>query len=160
MSTLTTRNPIAIRQLLNGTLFTANAATTAGQAEQSLKYRGANKKRILFFLDNPSHEYFSHEAEDAFLKTLTALKLSLDDVALVNYGKCGQESMDEIKKFFNPKVCILLGQEVWNHEYLLHEVFQQGDITVLNTYTFEEMLTNDEKKRAFWKALKRIGALS
>ncbi len=160
MSNLITRNALAIHQLMNDTLFKDKRAGEDLNVEehlQPLKFWGDNRKHILFLLSNPEQEYFTEEAKDAFLKTMTALKLAIEDVVVVNSGITRKPSFEELNRLFAPRICVFLGRNSWGDNIPLHEIFLRNNIAMLNTYSFEEMLKDDEKKRAFWKAIKAVG---
>lgn len=160
MSNLTTRNALAIQQLMNDTLFKDRGEEEDLNIEeyfQPLKFWGGNQERVLFLLSNPEQDYFTEEAKDAFLKTMTALKLSIEDVAVVNNGNVRKLSFEEICRLLTPRICVFLGKDTWGDNIPLHEIFQRNDMAMINTYSFEEMLNDDEKKRAFWKAIKAVG---
>lgn len=171
MSRLLTKNPVAIRQLMSEAIFSlpseesvtiAGAATVlraevtpvVGKAAIPLVFWGGNTERILFFVRHASFDYFSKEAEEAFLKTLTALKLSLEEVAVVNLNKTSK-TIDEIKEQLHPKCCIYCEGET-SEASSTFNVLEKAEVDRLYTYSFEEMLSDPTKKRLFWNAIKEI----
>lgn len=161
MSTLTTDNPFALQYLMNETLFRNKAGivvnTVHNELEaQPLKFWGANEKNILFLLYHSKPDYFTEGAKDAFLKILSALKLSIEDVAVFNNGGTEELPFETIRTFFNPKICIFMGWKAEEGNAPLNEIVEQNGIMMLSTYNFEEMLEDDEKKRAFWKSMKAL----
>ena len=173
MSCLLTNNPVALRFLMSETIFNTPVTnepaertsihTDANKEDRSLSdnrnsellFWGSNERNILFIIENPDEDYFSAEAEDAFLKTLTALKLNLKDVAIINQGK-DEKSFAEIKKLLNPKVCIYCEGEKQATRNIFNRFTEHDEISFLHTYSFEEMLTDTNKKRGFWNAIKGI----
>lgn len=173
MSRLLTENPIALRFLMSETIFssaaensqTENSSTVIDSIESDLSlsdnkepnllFWGANEKNILFLIQNPEEDYFSSEAEDAFLKTLAALKLSLNDVAVFNRRKA-EKSLNEICEALNPKICIYCEEENETNKSAFNKITEVEGIACLYTYSFEEMLTDTNKKRVFWNAIKEI----
>ena len=166
MSRLLTKNPIAIRQLMNEAIFSlheeAIAPTeaivpteTVKEEETPLIFWGENKANIVFFVKNELSNYFSVEAEDAFLKTLSALTLSLNEVAVVNLEK-SSHSFEQIKAQLNPKFCVYLEGNTSELTESFNTFMDEGNMKVLHTYSFEEMLTETTKKRMFWNGIKEI----
>lgn len=186
MSRLITKNPIAIRQLMSETIFqpdelvevdkpseseqlrktpTAIETSTKDQVialkkddlieNEELLYWGDFGKALVYFVDNPDADYFSEAAKEAFLKTLTALKLTLSDVAVINLYRLSF-SISDIKKQLNPKILVYSTGPREGYEQRFNQFFDEEASQVLITYTFEEMLTSNEKKRAFWNAIKEM----
>lgn len=163
MSRLLTKNPIAIRQLMSEAIFSlpeeAEVLTNlVNEQEEPLIFFGENHKNIVFFVRNSSFDYFSGEAEDAFLKTLSALKLTLNDVAVVNLEKTNAV-FENIKAHLSPKFCIYCEGEKANFEDAFNVFIEKKEMQVLYTHSFEEMLTATDKKRTFWNAIKEINKL-
>lgn len=173
MSRLLTRNPIALSFLMSETIFSPAVENTqpenipiddglkksecslSNNNEADLLFWGSNGSNILFLIQNPEEKYFSYEAEDAFLKTLAALKLSLKDVAVINRGKA-EKSIGEINKVMNPKVCIVCEGENKANQSIFNQIADVDGVACLYTYGFEEMLADTNKKRSFWNAIKGI----
>ncbi len=160
MSRLLTKNPIAIRQLMNEAIFSLHEEAitlpdTVEEQEVPLVFWGENKANIIFFVRNTLYNYFSIEAEDAFLKTLSALKFTLNEVAVVNLEK-NTQPYDQIKAQLNPKFCIYLEGNNSNLTESFNVFMDQENVKVLYTYSFEEMLIDTTKKRMFWNGIKEI----
>jgi hypothetical protein len=176
MSRLLTQKPIAIRILMNEAIFSSpvlDELTDSSLADENLTqngdvlfededsdflYWGSNEREMLFLLRSPTFDYFSVEAEDAFLKTLAALKLTIEDVAVVNFEKTNK-SFDEVKEVLNSKICIYCDGENEENRSFFNKLVEKDGFTLLYTYSFEEMLTDINKKRAFWNAIKEINVL-
>jgi hypothetical protein len=173
MSQLLTQHPIAIRILMSETIFsssdideltdrslkdhnlTQSEDILFEDANPDLLFWGSNEKKVSFLIRNSAFEYFSTEAEDAFLKTLTALKLTINDVSVVNLAN-NATSFDEIKKVLNSKFYIYCEGENEENRNFFNRLFEKDGLTFLYTYSFEEMLTDVTKKRTFWNAIKEI----
>lgn len=128
--------------------------------ESSLQLYGDHKRNILFIVDQPGVQFFSKEAELAFLKTLEALKMALDDVAVINIAPLDQSiDFERIQKELAPVYWIFLGSDPTNvklGEYPDNIWSKIGESQILKTYSFDEMLTDVVKKKAFWSAVKLI----
>lgn len=173
MSQLLTQDPIAIRILMSETIFSSSSIDElpdSSQKEEDLKqsdavlvkgansdlsFWGSNEKKVLFLIRNSAVDYFSIEAEDAFLKTLAALKLTIDDVSIVNLAR-NNTPFNEIKKILSSRFCIYCEGESEANQNLFNKLFEKDGLTFFYTYSFEEMLTDVNKKRAFWNAIKEI----
>lgn len=170
MSLLNTSNPQALQYFLTETLFDVGMNLPVPQqpevsvpqpAPAEIPHLGMNQKKILFIVSRQESSFFSKEAELAFLKTLQALRLELDDVAVINLQQLGQPPLffERIRKKFEPRSCIFLGaepREAGLEAFADHLWKEEQGLRFLKSYGFEEMLTDKQKKRMFWEAIKLI----
>lgn len=175
MSDLITNNPIALQALMSDTLFTTgfNVSNTLPDdvvtstvcddvvfdtSTEEFVYKGDKSTGVLFILRYPEYPYFSPQAEDAFVKTLSALGLSPDSVAVVNLANPQNPNVfKSIMQFFKPTKITLLGVEPKSLVLpdIPHNSYMRGRIaTVFNTFSFEEMFADLNKKKLFWSEFK------
>ena len=147
-SPLNTVEPVALRHLMSETIFDIEAPE-ARRAPHNVRYLGQNKRRYLFLTHEAEHEWMSEAAMDALVKTLAALQLAVDDVAVLNIAKLAESpSADELSAFFDPKVVVNLGTSLdWP---------EQAGTTVFHTRRFDDMLADAAKKREFWATIKTL----
>lgn len=172
MSSLLTDNPVALQALMNETIF-SHGLSLENTLEETHKlgnsvdwdsskeefvYQGDRSKGVLFILRYPDYPYFSPEAEQAFVKTIGAIGLTPENVAVVNLANPHNPNVfKNIMQFFTPKKIILLGVEPKSLALpeIAHNSYMQGRIaTVFNTFSFEEMFTDINKKKLFWTEFK------
>lgn len=160
-SSLHTVDPTALRYLMTETIFGIDepmtdssdrhsaAPSAAPSVSLQFSYYGANKRNYLFLTHEPQHEWMSAAALDAFTKTLAALKLSMDDIALLNVGKLSKiPAKTDLITFFKSRIVVALGVPLsWD---------ESDGLTVFKTYSFDEMLVDAEKKRLFWATIKTL----
>ncbi len=174
---LTTDNPIAIQALMSETVFAIPGSVmpivetqTVGSQHTTLQqghfdasaeefvYQGDKSTGILFILRYPDYPYFSPQAEEAFLKTIGALQLNAGNVAVVNLANPhNPNEWKQIMQFFQPKKITLLGMEPTSLKLpeIGHNSYMRGKIaTVFNTFSFEEMFADVQKKKLFWNEFK------
>ncbi|WP_148907143.1 hypothetical protein [Sphingobacterium allocomposti] len=170
---LITKNPVALHALMSETLFgvdTDGAAvpqagedlrsTPASEGKQggAFAYRGDKSNGVLFILRYPDYPYFSPQAEEAFIKTIGALKLTWQNVAVVNLANPhNPNDFKQIMEFFQPTKITLLGVEPASLKLpaIGHNAYMKGRVaTVFNTFSFEEMFADPEKKKLFWSEFK------
>ncbi len=170
MSQLTTNNPIALQALLSETLFVSKetetglssqppvADDTSALETQEFIYQGDKSTGVLFILRYPDFPYFSPQAEEAFVKTIGALQLTKENVAVVNLANPhNPNDFKRIMQFFQPTKITLLGVEPISLKLpeIAHNSYMKGRIaTVFNTFSFEEMFADVQKKRLFWNEFK------
>lgn len=175
MNSLLTDNPIALQALMSETVFTTgfdrfaaedNVVATSNTAnlvsfdssEEEFVYQGDKSTGVLFILRYPSYPYFSPQAEEAFIKTIGALGLNPQNVAVVNLANPqNPNDFKRIMQFFTPKKITLLGVEPKSLVLpeIAHNSYMKGRVaTVFNTFSFEEMFADINKKKLFWGEFK------
>ncbi|MGE8378836.1 MAG: hypothetical protein ACN6PN_10815 [Sphingobacterium sp.] len=121
-------------------------------------YQGSKDQGILFILRYAQYPYFSPAALEAFEKTIGALKLTKETVAVVNLANThNPNDFKQIMQFFQPTKIILLGVEPASLKLppIEHNSYMKGRIaTVFNTFSFEEMFADVNKKKLFWNEFK------
>lgn len=170
---LITNNLIAIQTLMSETIFSIEKEVTSvsnpenttietPQDEQNsieeFIYQGDKSTGVLFILRYPDFPYFSPEAADAFSKTIGAMQLTTDNVAVMNLANPHNPPVwKRIMDFFQPKKIILLGVDPQSLQLpaIAHNSYLKGRIaTVFHTFSFEEMFADVEKKKLFWGEFK------
>src|SRR5690606_4759587 len=151
LPTINTVDPIALRCLMTETVFDVGESAPLHVPEQAAPFLffGGNRRNYLFLAHDEQHQWMPQAAMDAFVKTLAALKLTEDDVALLNLaGLAPSPSVEQLIAFFEPTAVVNLGTPfAWP---------AQDGIHILHTHAFTEMLVDAEKKRAFWLAVKQL----
>lgn len=171
MNHLKTNNPVALQTLMSETLFTKGEQDrgssspigntleeTRAREREEFIYQGDKSTGVLFILRYPDYPYFSPQAEEAFVKTLGALNLSFENVAVVNLANPhNPNEFKRIMTFFQPTKITLLGVEPNSLKLpeIAHNAYMKGRVaTVFNTFSFEEMFADVQKKRLFWNEFK------
>ncbi len=173
MTLLKTNQPQALRYLFDeslysvgmDTLITEKAALRNGEADQdtiqSVDFLGENQRRILYIIEETAYSFFSEAALDAFTKTILALGLSLDDVAVFNLATHPNStfSRDQLVDLFHPEKIIFAGTPPLRLGFegiSLQVATQAAGMKILHTYSFEDMLQDVQKKKQFWQAIKLL----
>ena len=170
MSNLLTDNPIALQALMSETLFSTGFSMNDapmlakdegvdwGSSSEEFIYQGDKSTGVLFILRYPEFPYFSPQAEEAFVKTIGALQLTPQNVAVVNLANPhNPNDFKRIMSFFEPKKITLLGVEPASLKLpeIAHNSYMKGKVaTVFNTFSFEEMFADINKKKLFWGEFK------
>jgi len=173
---LKTDNPTALQALMSETIFTAGFSVQDDAvsedkpdtvqtdyreepvSREEFVYQGDKRTGVLFILRYPDYPYFSPQAEEAFVKTIGALQLTLQNVAVVNLANThNPNDFKRIMAFFQPKKITLLGVEPESLKlpFIAHNSYMRGKVaTVFNTFSFEEMFADVNKKKLFWTEFK------
>lgn len=178
---LHTDDPVALRYLMSDTLFDigetdlddadladVNAEFTLAQEtskNQELTFLGKNQSGFLFVFHDqarPEQHRLPDPEMEAFEKILGALELKIDDIALINIASI-QPNFSDLLSFFKPRKVIVLGTPLHltglhdlESQPALHQVFFKEKLSVLHSYSFNEMMDNVDRKRAFWSNMKLL----
>lgn len=123
------------------------------------KYQGKNLKNFLVL---------THYKADGFIKTehLTALEnilkrkdLGPDDVAIFNLANYSETKFSQLKPLFKPTKVLVLGGDALPQDIKVlkpNKPVTSNGITVLYTYSFDEMMDNVDHKKTFWELVKTL----
>jgi hypothetical protein len=127
------------------------------QDKPSFRYLGENNKYILILVKEPEAEVLKKEDLNFLLKILSAIKLDLNDVAIVNIEKNQNLNFKALKDFFacnkiitfgiNPKI-LEITTAVANKKSFFE------DTPILGTWELSKLQQDVSKKTIFWNELK------
>lgn len=122
-------------------------------------YLGSNKKNFLVLVNYAGHEYIQDDHLAALDSVLGRKGHAREDVAIVNLAKHDWADQQQLLAFFEPKTLVILGNNAiptGADEVKFNQIEKIEDIAVLYTFSFDEMMTNVEKKKAFWEQIKAL----
>lgn len=172
MNNLLTNNPVALQALMSETIFSTgfsmedfergqqvqHSVVAFDHSAEEFVFQGDKSTGVLFILRYPEFPYFSPQAEEAFVKTIGALQLTPKNVAVVNLANPqNPNEFKRIMEFFKPSKITLLGVDPASLKLpeIAHNSYMRGKVaTVFNTFSFEEMFADVEKKKLFWGEFK------
>jgi len=173
---LHTEDSVALSYLMSETLFDVREAAKEVSTGEEIKmetntpvefiYLGKNLSGFLFVFQDVSRagqHRMPDEEMEAFEKILTALKLSVEDIALLNIADPGSITLAGLLTFFRPQKTVLLGTDIvlngiedLSNPPALHRTISYQQTEFLHTFSFTEMMTDVDKKRQFWNSLKTL----
>lgn len=125
-----------------------------------IQHLGLNQKRILFLVNNPDNKYLEDAEMEMLTNLLTACKLSVADIALVNYAHCAPVTYDELITEFNCGKLLVFGISTgdlklpFNVPDFQIQKFQQ-QIYLFNP-TMNAILNDVHLKKNLWNSLKKL----
>ena len=125
--------------------------------EPVFKYIGGYKKQYLVVTHYPDADFIAAPHFAALESTLKRLGYEPYDTAIFNLASYPKAQFPEIIEFFKPKKMLILGYNALPpaisaiHQ---HKAQPVGNIRTLFTFSFTEMMDNQENKKAFWEAMK------
>jgi hypothetical protein len=124
----------------------------------NFNYLGANKKNFLILVNYPEHEFIAADHLTALESVLGRKDHIRDDVAIFNTAKNIAE-YTSLTTYFKPQTLLILGKEsvpagIKEPRFNLFE--KQDGLNVLYTFSFNEMMTSTDNKKAFWDQMKTL----
>lgn len=128
--------------------------------KETIPFKGKNKKRILWVVYEPEQSYLSDTDFDFLSQIITACKMNMDDVALIN-AATKDFSVAEVLDQLNPVTLIFCGVPHTFlpfpiNEYILYP-HQKRNYFVCDS--LNELQHDKVKKSKLWLVLKEILAI-
>ena len=134
---------------------------TSGKTEKTkIQHLGLNQKRILFLVNNTENKYLEDDEMEMLTNLLTACKLSVADIALVNYAHCAPVTYDELVAEFKSEKLLIFGISTsdlklpFNVPDFQIQKFQQQ--TYLFNPSMSAILNDVDLKKNLWNSLKKL----
>ncbi|WP_256013299.1 hypothetical protein [Desertivirga xinjiangensis] len=147
----------AVKDVSQTNIRESQAESPAPPPQPSFDYLGENNKYFLLLVDYPGHQVMAPKELEALQSILTAKKMSLGDVAVMNVATNPAASLQQLKTFFACSKVVLFGlnPERFGLPALSpNKISEHEGIQLLNTFNFSEMLNDVEKKKIFWNVMK------
>ncbi len=125
----------------------------------SLNYLGGNKKNFLVIAHYPEYDFMHDKHLAALESTLGRLGFSIEDIGIINYAKYQDIKFDVLVDCFNPHKLLVLGepsQPAGIAGLELNKQKQLDNCVALLTFSFDDMMENNEKKKIFWEQMKQL----
>jgi hypothetical protein len=155
---------VTIQHLYKYSLIAATTDEETGDTSTTNhKFLGGNRRGIILLVDNNEATFLPELQLDFLMGILTACKLTLDDIALINLGKRGPSHYREILSNLNPKTILVFGISFSAIElpFKIPEFQVQSfdDLTYLSIPSITLVQDSKELKRKLWLCLKQIFSL-
>ena len=128
--------------------------------DSEIDFLGENRKKVVFMVNNDKEKYISNEEMEVLINLLTACKLSMADIALVNFHPSHDTNYEMLNERFQAKYILLFGITCaelglpFNIPHFQVQKFQEQ--TYLFNPPFSDLLTNKNSKIELWNCLKRM----
>jgi hypothetical protein len=134
-------------------------AENKGTLKPDFEYLGENNKYFLVLIDDKIHTRINPVHQEMLLKVMTAKKLELRDLAIVNMNRYPEAKFKDLKAFFSCSRLLMFGftpAQIGMGSIPLNRVESAENVKVLSTFSLEEMRNSDDKKREFWNIMKNF----
>jgi DNA polymerase III psi subunit len=125
-----------------------------------LLFLGKNQKNILVMVNEENAVYLPDDDLNFLVDILTACKLSLSDIALINFFKNSKANYNTLMEKFRPAVVLFFGIEPAKLEFPLqfphYQVQQYNHQVYLSSPSLNELANDKQKKMQLWASLKKL----
>ena len=127
--------------------------------EPDFNYLGGNNKNFLILLNYPDEQFIPSEHLVALESILKRKGIGLGDVAIVNINKYKPIKLAELVAAFGPVKLLIMGKDAMPDgigNLPLNQPVQGKKINVLYSFSFAEMMSSNDNKKAFWEQMKTL----
>ncbi|QSE96848.1 DNA polymerase III subunit psi [Fulvivirga lutea] len=117
-------------------------------------YKGENNKHITILVNYPSEDHISNQDEEFLLKILSAVNLSLSDVAIINLAN-NQCSLEQLTQFNTTKV-LLFGSLESTPDLSNYQLTELSGIKIHKANSLGEIQNNVAEKKLLWGNLQKL----
>lgn len=159
-------SPQLMQDLYRNSLVDLNPAKPGAASPQPREngYLGNNKKAVTILVDAPGCSYLAEDDLNFLLGILTACKLSMDDVALLNMANAAVRDLAALNQLLNPSRIFLFGLSpaalqlplVFPH----YQVQQYNGQVFLAAPALAQLRDDKAEKMKLWGCLKTIFQIS
>ena len=131
--------------------------------KNDIDFFGGNKQNILLLVNNPDATFITDQQLTFLSGILTACKLTLEDIALVNISALPSLSYKSLADSLNPKIILLFGisPETIQLPFLIPEFQRQfyNNQVYLSVPPLNQLESNKDIKRKLWIVLQQVFSL-
>jgi hypothetical protein len=153
---------IVLQGLYNKSLYVLDSHKSAltDMPVSDISFLGNNQKKITILVNADAAIYLPDDELNFLMGILTACKLSMADVALVNFAKNPELMYTIITEQLKAEKVFLFGLNAASIELPLqfphYQVQQFNNQVYLSSVSLAEMQANKEEKMKLWNCLKKI----
>jgi len=156
--------PIVLQELFNKSLVSSEIIQSAEVLSQaSIIFLGNNKQRIVIIVDCSDAKFLTDEELNFLLGILSACKLTMEDVAIINIRKSKPLSYKTITKELQAEKIFLFGVEPSQIELPLefphYQVQSYNKQVYLSSPLLSILQADKAEKTKLWLCLKKVFSL-
>jgi len=159
--------PVVLQHLYRTSLVDLTPANTHRElvsAAEKLNYLGENKGNVVVIVENPAAIYLSDDELNFLIGILSACKLSMADIALVNIHKNGQLNYTAITDQLKAEKILLFGVDPSVLDLPLQFPFYQiqrfNSQVYLSSPELKTLSENRDEKMKLWNCLKQLFSIA
>ena len=154
--------PIVLQGLYTKPLYDLNTDKPASALIQSnsISYLGNNQKKIMILVRSSTAIYLPDDELNFLLGILTACKLSMADIALINFSKNPFLVYKDVTEELMAEKIFLFGvgpdELGLPLQFPLYQIQHFNNQVYLSAVSLNELQTDKEEKMKLWNCLKKI----
>jgi hypothetical protein len=126
----------------------------------NIKSLGNNKQQIIFLVNDEENLFLADDDMKLLTDLLTACKISMADIALINYYSNPGLNLELLLKSFHPKKVLFFGVSTKELglplDCTFFEIKNREDQTFMTSPSLAELKENVSLKKQLWTSLKKI----
>lgn len=123
------------------------------------KHKGKNQQGILILVDDAENDLSTREGTELLTKLMTAIKITGNDVALINYHFYNGAKFSHFYEALHCKLMLSFGVPasiLATPSAELHGIIQYGSSRLIYTQHLHTLAGDDIAKRQLWNTLKTL----
>lgn len=133
------------------------------QSNKELSFFGGYKQHIILLVNHPDTAFLTDQQLTFLSGILSACKLTLEDIGLLNIASAHEVSYTDVINAFNPAIVIMFGvtTDAIHLPFIMPEFQKQSynNQVYLAAPPLQLLENNKELKRKLWMALQQIFSL-
>lgn len=154
-------SPSLLLQLYNKTLVDLTGLQQKSPVTQqyNISFLGKNEKKILVLVNETDTTFLPVTDLNLLINILSACKITMADIALINFDKNREINYDILMNYFEPASVLLFGINPADLQFPMH--FPHYQLQHYNNQTYicapalPILATDKEKKKQLWNSLQK-----
>lgn len=155
--------PIMIQGLYSKPLYDLQTGKSQPAQSNNISYLGNNQKKIVILVRSLTAIYLPDDELNFLLGVLTACKLSMADIAVINISKHPSLLYKDFTDQLDAEKVFLFGIDPGELalplQFLNYQIQNFNNQVYLSSVSLNELQTDKEEKMKLWNCLKKIFAL-
>lgn len=127
------------------------------EQKKTYHYKGINIKKVLIIVDQPDHEFIGPEDEAFLSKIMTAVKLDLNDLAILNIKQNSGSTFKELLNFDATKYLVFgPDQKFFEKDYVQYQLIAEESNQILHCSALSTIAADASQKKLLWLALQKM----
>lgn len=137
-----------------------NQSEQMTKKEDKWSFLGENKKHIVLIINENDYAYLSEEQMKFLMDILSACKLSMVDVSLINFARNPTIDDEKLLQYFSPEKLIFFGVSLpelgFPLQIPMYKLQSYNQQTYLSVPKLQVLFEQKDQKLLFWNCLKSL----